>query len=1099
MKKFTLFFVFILCVTLASAQSSWKKIDLKNHHAKTELIQREHQPTKYNLFNLSVENFKSQLSTKSKNGINIIQLPNASGTLEKFSVTETANFEKELAEKFPNIKTYTAKGVNDKTATAKISIGTDGVHVIVFSAKYNTLYIDPYNKKRTEYIAYERKNLQARSSNFECLFDDEQVIETSREVTSQRNANDGKLRTYRLALACTGEYSQFHLTDQGIDASASDTQKKAAILSAMNTTMTRVNGVYERELSVTMIIVADNDKLIFLDANSDGLSNNSAGSLINESQQKCDNLIGAANYDIGHTFSTGGGGLAGLGVVCKNGQKGRGITGSSQPKNDPYDIDYVAHEMGHQFGGPHTFNNACGGHRSEPDAVEPGSGSTIMAYAGICSPNVQSNSNDYFHAVSIASIWNTIQSTATCATETNTNNTAPTANAGSDVSVPKSTPLVLRGIATDADGTSGLTHNWDQIDNEIATAPPAATSTAGPSFRSLAPTESPNRYLPALPTVIGGSTSSTWEVIPSVAREMNFAYTVRDNHSGGGASARDDIKITVTNAEPFTVTSQNSATTWYGGATATITWNKSTTDQAPINCANVRIKLSTDGGLTFPITLVESTPNDGSHNLVVPNHPTANARIMVEAVGNIFYNVNSTNFTIKSTEPTFVFTNTTSETQSVCNNSNNTATYTLNLDFINGFNETVSFSAENAPTGATVTFSPTTLNADGNVTMTVSNLNGVNAQSYLITVKGNSTSVNQTTDANLRVYGASFSNIGLTSPTQGATDISVKPQLTWGADSNATSYDLQVASDNAFANIVLNTNVTSNSYTFTSSLMGNTTYYWRVKPKNKCIEGGYSSIGNFTTIEPSYCTSTFNYKSEYISNVTFNTINNDSGDDHDSGSGDGYEDFTNVSTTVKRGEEHQISVTLNTFSSFKDHCFVFIDWNKDYEFNNTNERYDLGTFGGSTGTSTATMNITVPSNAVINSTRMRVIIEYSKNGTHGQGACDSDHLDEYGETEDYTIVIEDFPASVTDNSFNSFNLYPNPSNGKFNLRFDVIDTQKVSINLFDMRGRLVERKTYKNTSSTFNQELIFDKVDAGLYLLQIANGNKQTTRKIIIK
>ena len=218
------------------------------------------------------------------------------------------------------------------------------------------------------------------------------------------------------------------------------------------------------------------------------------------------------------------------------------------------------------------------------------------------------NSDDHFHAVSIKQMWDNILSSATCGAQSDTNNAAPVANAGSDFSIPKSTPFVLKGSATDVDGTSSLTYNWEQTDIEIATMPPVATNTGGPMFRSLPSKDSPNRYMPALATVVGGSTSSTWEVVPSVARDMNFALTVRDNHAGGGNSARDDVKVTVTNADAFTVTAPSTVVTWNTGSTQTITWNKGTTDVAPINCANVNIKLSTDGGVTFPITIKSNTP-----------------------------------------------------------------------------------------------------------------------------------------------------------------------------------------------------------------------------------------------------------------------------------------------------------------------------------------------------------------------------------------------------------------------------------------------------------------------------------------------------------
>ncbi|MCF2873640.1 MULTISPECIES: reprolysin-like metallopeptidase [unclassified Tenacibaculum] len=1011
-KKNTLSLLLIFTLSIGSlySQSYWNRVESKTASVKKEkILDRKSTPEKYSLRTLDLDGFTNYISgAKSKGSKKIIQLPNSKGELQKFSIHETSSLAPGLAAKFPMIKSYSAQGLDNPTAVAKISLGNDGLHAIIFYGNESTVYVDPYTKDKKQYIIYKREHLHANKDEFSC-----QIQETTKKVVApsyqNKNANDGKLRTYRIAIACTGEYAQFHLNNQSVPASATDAAKKAAVLSAMNTTMTRVNGVYERDLGVRMVIVDDNDKLIFLDAATDGLTNDSASSLINESQQKCDAIIGNANYDVGHTFSTGGGGLAGLGVVCVPGQKGSGITGSSQPISDPYDIDYVAHELGHQFGANHTFNGTagnCGGNIG-PTSVEPGSGSTIMAYAGICAPqNIQNNSDDYFHTISIKEMWNHIQSVASCGTKTDTGNTAPTADAGSDYTIPKSTPFVLRGTATDAQGTASLTYNWEQIDTESASVPLESESTQGPAFRSLPSDTSPNRYMPKLSTIVAGNTSTKWEVLPSVARTLNFAFTVRDNHAGGGNSARDDMKITVTNDEAFTVTAPNSAVTWNTAETQTITWNKGKTDEAPINCAKVNIRLSTDGGLTFPILIKENVDNDGTEDIVVPNHPTTKARIMVEAADNVFYNVNSTDFIINSTVPTFLFTNKTSK-QTICNNAGTSVDYVLNLDFVNGFTETVTLSATGLPNGATATFNPATINADGDVTMTISNLNGSNQQDYTIVAKGTSTSVTQTTDAFLKVTGTNFVNINPISPANLATNVSTSPKFEWGADANASSYNIVVATDASFANILINETATTNSYTHSSPLSNSTKYYWYVKPKNDCGEGPNSSIGEFTTEAPSYCSSTFTDEAgggDHITNVTFNTINNTSGND----TVDGYEDFTSKSTTVSRSLTHKVSVTFNT-DGFQDHCYVFIDWNQDFQFNKTTERYDLGT--KTEDIATATLDITIPEGATLGSTRMRVVVEYADPSKgFGDGPCDSDHKSEWGETEDYTIIIEEKPV-----------------------------------------------------------------------------------------
>ncbi|PKH50546.1 hypothetical protein CXF68_07475 [Tenacibaculum sp. Bg11-29] len=759
------FLLLLLMLTLFSSnsfsQNYWNSTSRKNINSqKNKILSRGNTPQEYVLASLNLNSFKNHLNLKSKNSKSIIALPNSDGKLKRFTIKETSYLAADLAAKFPMIKTYSAQGVDDPTAVAKISIGIDGLHAIILSGNEGTTYIDPFTKNRKEYIIYKRKHLKSNENDFRCEIENS-VKEIISTPSLNRNANDGKLRTYKIAIACTGEYSQFHLNRQNIDQSATDAEKKAAILSAMNTTMARVNGIYERDLAMRMIIVSDNEKLIFLDATTDGLTNDDSYALIEESQQKCDNIIGDANYDIGHTFSTGGGGLASQGL-CVSGVKGKGITGNGQPISDPFDIDYVAHEIGHQLGAGHTFNGTagnCGGNIGAT-SVEPGSGTTIMAYAGICSPqNVQNNSDDYFHAISIAQMWNHIQSNPGCATITDTGNAAPTANAGTDFSIPKSTPFVLKGTATDDQNVSSLTYNWEQIDTESAPVPLVSTTTKGPAFRSLPSTSSPNRYFPTLPNVINDS-SNEWEVLPSVARELNFSLTVRDNNSGGGSSARDDIEVTVTDAEPFIVNVPNSNVSWGTGSTQTITWNKGTTDIAPINCTKVNIKLSTDGGLTFPILIKGDTPNDGTEEITIPNNATSSARIMVEAADNIFYNVNTSNFSILP-NPDFTITNTTGDL-SICNKAVNKQIFAIDYKTLIGFNENVIFTVTGTPTNSTFTLTPSTTTTSGIINLTVSNLNNSVIGDYTMKVTATSASITKNIDILFNINDNLCKSIGNT-------------------------------------------------------------------------------------------------------------------------------------------------------------------------------------------------------------------------------------------------------------------------------------------------------------------------------------------------
>lgn len=645
---FVVLVLMLMSVGMSAQNALWKKASSTEVRG-LATAERNSVPQEYELFQLNTPALKNSLANAPERFTTVsdvvIELPTNNGDLQRFRVYEASTFAPELQEKHPNIRSYAAQGIDDPTAVARFSVSDIGMNVVITSANYSKMYIDPYTTDRNYYISY-HIDQTTDTSGFVCLVEDDMSprlsIEEMENMDQHRNANDGKLRTFRLALACTGEYAQFHLNNQGISSTATDAVKKAAVLSAMNVAMTRVNGVYEQDLAVTMVIVPNNEDIIYLNANTDPYTNNSGVTMLGQNQTTVDNIIGSANYDIGHVFSTGGGGIAGLRVPCLNGQKARGVTGLPQPINDSFYIDFVCHEMGHQFGANHTFNNACGGNRNNGTAVEPGSGTTIMSYAGICAPNVLGSSEPYFHAVSIAEIWsNLIYGNSQCGAQTDTNNAPPIANAGPNYTIPKSTPFILEGSATDADGTDGLTHTWEQTNPQTAPMPPVNTSTVGPLFRSVKPSAESHRYMPMISTVLAGNTESRWEVVPSVGRVMNFRYTVRDNFAGGGSSDSGNMKVTVDgNSGPFVITSHNTESTWTIGNTETVTWDVAGSDLAPVNAANVDIYFSTDNGSTYPIVIATNVPNTGSAVINVPNVNTTLGRMMIRGSGNIFYDLN---------------------------------------------------------------------------------------------------------------------------------------------------------------------------------------------------------------------------------------------------------------------------------------------------------------------------------------------------------------------------------------------------------------------------------------------------------------------------
>jgi hypothetical protein len=555
--------------------------------------------------------------------------------------------EPELAVKYPEIKTYMGKGIDDPYATVRFDLTINGFHAMILSPHGNVI-IDPYSLGDLEnYISYYTKDYVKSDTNFECelIADPEKINEIQYLLGNKILTPTGsQLRTYRLANAATGEYTAFF------------GGTVPAGLAAVVTSVNRVNEVYEKEFAVRMVLVANNDTLIFTNAETDPYTNNNGPTMLGQNQTTLDSLIGNANYDFGHVFSTNGGGVANLGVICKTGFKARGVTGTSNPVGDPFNIDYVAHEMGHQFGGNHTFNSTssfCGGNRVASAVYEPGSGSTIMAYAGICSPdNLQNHSDPFFHVKSFDEIvaYTNFGSGNDCAVITATGNNAPTVTVpAGGFYIPKSTPFALTGSATDSNGDS-LTYLWEEFDLGPAGSPGSPSGNA-PIFRSWVPTTSSTRYFPRLQNLLN-NTTVIGELLPTYTRVLTFRLIARDNKLGGGGVNYAALQFNVDgNSGPFAVTSPNTNVSWAGSSSQTITWNVTNTDVAPVNCANVNILLSTDGGQTFTTVLSSVTANDGSEIVPIPNTPSNHARIKVEAVNNIFFDVSNVNFTIEEAIP----------------------------------------------------------------------------------------------------------------------------------------------------------------------------------------------------------------------------------------------------------------------------------------------------------------------------------------------------------------------------------------------------------------------------------------------------------------
>lgn len=661
MKKTLLLIVFtFLSISFGYSQTdkAWKTFN--GGDVKVALTaERQSFPQDYTLMQLDLAALKQVLNTATDRFAEnkksaIISIPNSDGKIERYRIYEASNFDDELQAQFPEIRSYVGQGIDDKYAVLRMSLDPRGIQTMVLRADKPAEFMEPYSQDGKVYAVYSSSRKRGKLP-FTCSTP-EQVLTNdlaTPEVTARSSA--GSLLTFRLALSCNGEYANHF--------GASSAADVALVLAQFNATMTRVNGVFEKDFAIHMNIVASTTNVIFYDPATDPYTtmaswNTQLQQTLNTRLTGPSTTLAANNaaYDVGHMFGeSGGGGNAGcIGCVCVNGvasgtgsTKGRGITSPADgvPMGDTFDIDYVAHELGHQFGANHTFSNSNEGYGVNK---EVGGGVTIMGYAGITSYNTHMNSIDIFHSASIAQVQANMVG-KTCPTSTPITHSAPVVNAGADYTIPLSTPFILTGSATDAGGGS-LTYAWEQNDdggaNTGAASVASPTKTAGPNFVCYPASANSFRYFPTFSSILNGSTTTagvgvTMEALSSVARTLNFRLTVRDNVVGQGQTNFDDVVVTVANKTALTVT-MAANTSYPVGSTQTVVWTGATGANGHSTIAggaNVDILFSSDNGVTWT-TLLSGTPNDGTQSVTLPAGVAAPyCRFMVKASANIFFNI----------------------------------------------------------------------------------------------------------------------------------------------------------------------------------------------------------------------------------------------------------------------------------------------------------------------------------------------------------------------------------------------------------------------------------------------------------------------------
>ncbi len=833
-----------LCIFSLQAQINfWKTASIKE----SEVKERRIQPSKYAVFELNTTALRSllieQKSLRHNEALEVF-LPDPQGDLIPFSLKMSPIMESGLAAKYSDIVTFTLKSL---TFSGRGSITQFGLHAMLLSAE-GTYFIDPLsNLNDTDHQVYFKSDYtRSEALSFSCEVENNQdELPANSETYSdpeiktyfmgQKRSAAVNLRTYRLALACTGEYAQFH--------GGNVTSVMAQMVIAIN----RVNTVYENDLAIRLIIIDGNDQLIYLDGETDPYANNNGSTMLGQNQTTISQTIGSANYDIGHVFSTGGGGIAQLGSVCGNG-KARGVTGLGSPTGDPFYIDYVCHEIGHQFAGNHTFNN-CSGNENASTSFEPGSGSTIMAYAGICaSNNVQFRSDDYFHVGSLEEIFAFSRNGNgnNCATIIPTDNFDPIVKiiSPNNKVIPISTPFELEGSATD-DTLQTIQYNWEQYD----TGPISALGNPignSPLFRSIKPGTNPVRIFPALTNVLNG-TRTTREVLPTTSRPLNFKFIARDFAEDGGGVHWVSLSLSSTSeAGPFDVLTPMPADTVVVGSIVQIKWDVANTDKAPVNCQFVDIIFSRNGGNDFTDTLVSNVPNSGSAFVLIPEGATNQGRIKIKAVGNVFFDVNPGNFrVVDPVAPTFSFiAGSPSELICVPNNLSLPVETRALLGYAHPIHlEVINASVQN---DISFTFLDNPLSPGANTALEINIGEVAEPISFQIMATGQ--------DADTIIFPVQLftrlalsSEMTLVSPVSGSNGITVVPVFEWENVNGASFYELEVTTNPNFADPEFSLNIDDTSTLLNDLLLQNTLYFWRVRAINECSNTEWSKVNTFYT------------------------------------------------------------------------------------------------------------------------------------------------------------------------------------------------------------------------------------------------------------
>lgn len=818
--------------------------------------------------NIDFENLKNYLkqsipAENNQGKTKSLDLPLPDGTVRRFQIMQSPVMEPEISSKYPEIKTF--KGSDGLNYTRIIC--TDKTLKAYIISDKGDIIIEALNASNpNEYGVYFGTDINIPDHDISAICGERghNILKSIIPKDSWGNQNVAQsiltpnpvtLITYKIAISCTGEFGQSPTLGGGTTAS---------VIAKMADALTYANAVYEKDFAIHFNMVNNNDRIVFLDPDTDPFDNTgSGGYLLGQNTSVINPRIGPFLYDVGHVFNnscTDVGGIANLGVVCNRESKANGVTCWYTSE-----VAYVAqrifcHEMGHQFSASHTFSN-CNGNESGT-MYEPGGGTSIMSYQGLCGAlNLESGAPphpNFFHSCSLEQIIGFTRNYITCGTKSDPLNNYPESKVltAQNLVLPIRTPFELKGFGFDMEDTS-LTYNWEEYDNGPYGSTLGDVSSTGPLFRTFFPSTSPNRTIPQWSSIFNSSPNNpnndVREYLPFESRNLNFRFVVRDNHPGAGGASYSSLAMKVNDQSgPFKITFPNATSDrLFKNACNKIKWDVANTFNLPVNCKKVDILLIRNRETNNPIILKTNTDNDGVELVDIPDLGTnVRVRVCVRAADHIFFDISDRDITIVDATTIGVNMGVVPNVLNVCL-PQLAQVKIKSCSFGNYSGKLKLFIEAGLPQGTTYSFGKTELSESDETDLSIDANNLLTKSNFTITVAA-ITSQGDTLRDELTINAIKndFSDQQLIYPKNGERNIIETPVFHWLKSINASIYAIEIATSPSFGSTIIfsQKNISNDTLLLPVLLKENKIYYWRIIPSNDCGQGSISPIYAFQTV-----------------------------------------------------------------------------------------------------------------------------------------------------------------------------------------------------------------------------------------------------------